>query len=263
MFYNTLITTCLLILLNLFKIDSWKYLLFVASYLYMWICVYLSAGFGYPFGFRVSAGLVLVMDFHPNRCSVRVRVSVLGARRLHPIRTRPVAILSGSSRVTWKQFWMAAGASHGNIETTACTPASYESCRLYKWPFGVALCSFFSLPSPLNPVRDRRWWWGVVSDETASFPGRLPLCFPAPDLLARGAAPSSLLGLWGRRSSSSFVFLGSNGAPGVGADRIYFLSVQICFFFVTSSASSQFCASRFLRRPPQGEIDPKSDYVMN
>jgi hypothetical protein len=50
-------------------------------------------GFGYPFGFRVSAGLVLVIDFHLNRFSVRVRVSVLGARRLHPIRTRPVAIL--------------------------------------------------------------------------------------------------------------------------------------------------------------------------
>jgi hypothetical protein len=35
MFYNMLIITCLLILLNLFKIDSSKYLLFVASYLYM------------------------------------------------------------------------------------------------------------------------------------------------------------------------------------------------------------------------------------
>jgi hypothetical protein len=34
--------------------------------------------FGYPFEFRVSAGLVLVIDFHPNRCSVRVRVSTLG-----------------------------------------------------------------------------------------------------------------------------------------------------------------------------------------
>ena len=45
-------------------------------------------------GFRVSAGLVLVMDFHPNW--FRVRVSVLGARRLHPIRTRPVAILTAS-----------------------------------------------------------------------------------------------------------------------------------------------------------------------
>jgi hypothetical protein len=35
----------------------------------------IRSGFGYPFGFRVSAGLVFVMDFHPNRCSVRVRVS--------------------------------------------------------------------------------------------------------------------------------------------------------------------------------------------
>jgi RNase adaptor protein for sRNA GlmZ degradation len=26
----------------------------------------IHSGFGYPFGFRVSAGLVLVMDFHPN-----------------------------------------------------------------------------------------------------------------------------------------------------------------------------------------------------
>jgi hypothetical protein len=59
MFYNMLIITCLL-------------------RLYMWICVYLSVGFGYPFGFRVSTGLVLVMDFHPNRCSVRVQVSTSG-----------------------------------------------------------------------------------------------------------------------------------------------------------------------------------------
>jgi hypothetical protein len=78
MFYNMLIIICLLRLLNLFKINSWNYLLFVASYLYMWICVYLSVGFGYPFGFRVSSGLVLVMDFHPNRFSFRVRVSILG-----------------------------------------------------------------------------------------------------------------------------------------------------------------------------------------
>ena len=47
-------------------------------------------------GFRVSAGLVLVMDFHPNGFGFgfRFRVLVLGARRLHPIRTRPVAILT-------------------------------------------------------------------------------------------------------------------------------------------------------------------------
>ena len=54
MFYNILMITCFLRLLNLLKVDSWKYLLFVASCLYMWICVYLSADFGYPFGFRVS-----------------------------------------------------------------------------------------------------------------------------------------------------------------------------------------------------------------
>ena len=34
--------------------------------------------FGYPIEFRVSAGLVLVMDFHPNRFRVRVRVSGSG-----------------------------------------------------------------------------------------------------------------------------------------------------------------------------------------
>jgi hypothetical protein len=78
MFYNMLIITYLLRLLNLFKIDSWKYLLFIASYLYMWICVYLSAGFGYPFGFRVSAGLILVMNFHPNQFSVRVQIWISG-----------------------------------------------------------------------------------------------------------------------------------------------------------------------------------------
>jgi hypothetical protein len=43
-------------------------------YIYPRVSV-IHSGFGYPFGFRVSAGLVLVMDFHPNRFSVRVRVS--------------------------------------------------------------------------------------------------------------------------------------------------------------------------------------------
>ena len=76
MFYNMLMITCLLRLLNLLKVDSRKYLLFVASYLYMWICVYLSADFGYPFGFLVSAGLILVMDFHPNRFRIRVRILI-------------------------------------------------------------------------------------------------------------------------------------------------------------------------------------------
>jgi hypothetical protein len=101
------IITCLLRLLNLFKIDSWKYLLFVASYLYMWICVYLSVGFGYPFGFRVSVrvsgirGFGFGDGFSPENgfrfgFGFRFRVSVLGARRLHPIWTRPVAILSSS-----------------------------------------------------------------------------------------------------------------------------------------------------------------------
>jgi hypothetical protein len=38
----------------------------------------IHSGFEYAFGFRVSAGLVLVMDFHPNQCSVWVRVSNSG-----------------------------------------------------------------------------------------------------------------------------------------------------------------------------------------
>ena len=63
MFYNILIIICLLRLLNLFKVDSWKYLLFVASCLYMWICVYISAGFGYPFGFRVSVRVSGIRGF--------------------------------------------------------------------------------------------------------------------------------------------------------------------------------------------------------
>ena len=63
MFYNILIIIYLLRLLNLFKIDSWKYLLFVASCLYMWICVYISAGFGYPFGFRVSVRVSDIRGF--------------------------------------------------------------------------------------------------------------------------------------------------------------------------------------------------------
>jgi hypothetical protein len=49
------------------------------------------------FTINISAGLVLVMKFHPNRFSVWVRVSISGARRLHPIRTRPVTILTQGS----------------------------------------------------------------------------------------------------------------------------------------------------------------------
>ena len=103
----------LLRLLNLLKVESWKYLLFVASCLYMWICVYLSAGFGYPFGFRVSIRVSGIhSDFGYPRVwfwwwistrigfgfGFRFRVSVLGARRLHPIRTRPVVILTRGRR---------------------------------------------------------------------------------------------------------------------------------------------------------------------
>jgi hypothetical protein len=53
--------------------------------------------FGYPFGFWVSTGLVLGMDYHPESVFGAVsgfdfefRVSGLGAQRLHPIRIRPV-----------------------------------------------------------------------------------------------------------------------------------------------------------------------------
>ena len=47
------------------------------------MCIYprvsgIHSGFGYPFGFRVSAGLDLVMNFHPNRFSGRIRVSISG-----------------------------------------------------------------------------------------------------------------------------------------------------------------------------------------
>jgi hypothetical protein len=63
MFYNMLKITCLLRLLNLFKIDSWKYLLFVATYLYMRIWVYLSAGFGCPFGFWVFVRVLGIRGF--------------------------------------------------------------------------------------------------------------------------------------------------------------------------------------------------------
>jgi hypothetical protein len=104
-----LIITCLLRLLNLFKIDLWKYLLFVTSYLYMWICVYLSAGFGYLFGFRVSVRVsgIRGFSFGDGFSSESVfgldsgfdfgfwlRVLVLGIQRLHSIRTQPVAILN-------------------------------------------------------------------------------------------------------------------------------------------------------------------------
>ena len=64
-------------------------LLFILVNMCIFIC-----GFRVSFGFWVSAGLVLVVDFHPNRFRVRVSISGFGARRLHPIRTRPVAILN-------------------------------------------------------------------------------------------------------------------------------------------------------------------------
>jgi hypothetical protein len=78
MFYNMLIITCLLRLLNIFKLthENIYYLLpliYTCKYVYIYPRVSgIHLGFGYPFGFRVSAGLVLVMDFHLNRCSVRV-----------------------------------------------------------------------------------------------------------------------------------------------------------------------------------------------
>jgi hypothetical protein len=50
-----------------------------------------------------------------------------------------------------------------------------------------------------------------------------------------------------RQSSSSFVFFGSGGAPGVGASWIYFLSVQIYFLFTVGFSSSPCCASTLLR----------------
>ena len=89
-----LIITCLLRLLNLFYVDLGNYLLFIASFYtcecyiyhvyiyrkYLLLLLYchtkwvsgIQSGFGYP---RVS---VLVMDFHPNRCSGRVRVLSTG-----------------------------------------------------------------------------------------------------------------------------------------------------------------------------------------
>ena len=92
--------TCLLRLLNLLKVDSWKYLLFIASCLYMWICVYLFVGFRYPFGFRVSAGLVLVMDFYPNRFRVSISGFGFGCTETppdpNPTRCHPYNRLAGS-----------------------------------------------------------------------------------------------------------------------------------------------------------------------
>jgi hypothetical protein len=57
-----------------------------------------KAGFGYPFGFRVSACLVLgwIITRIGVQCGFGFRFRVLssGAQRLHPIRIRPVAIPS-------------------------------------------------------------------------------------------------------------------------------------------------------------------------
>ena len=46
-----------------------------------------NPGFGLSVGFRVSVGFGFGMDFHPNRSSGWVRVSVLGVR--HYTRTEP------------------------------------------------------------------------------------------------------------------------------------------------------------------------------
>jgi hypothetical protein len=66
----------------------------------------------------------------------------------------------------------------------------------------------------------------------------------------------------GRWSSSSFVFLGSDGARGGAVYRICFLYVRICFFFVASSSSSSLFASHLLRRPLRGEIHPQWTYSL-
>ena len=47
--------------------------------------------------------------------------------------------------------------------------------------------------------------------------------------------------LW-RRYSSSFIFIGSNVARGVGTNRMCFMSIQICFLFTVGSSSSPCCA---------------------
>jgi hypothetical protein len=51
--------------------------MFIESPYFSYYVAY-KAGFGYPFGFWVSAGLVLGTDYRPNRCSVRFRVSISG-----------------------------------------------------------------------------------------------------------------------------------------------------------------------------------------
>ena len=70
------------------------------------MCIYIR-------GFRVSAGLVLVMDFHPNQFLGRIRVSILGfgfectetppdpnPTRCHPYSGPVVGSTSGPSSAT-------------------------------------------------------------------------------------------------------------------------------------------------------------------
>ena len=83
--------------------------------------------FGYPFGFRVSAGLVLVMNFHPNRFRVRVRVSIssfgFGCTETrpdpNPTRCHPYWLgLAGGRSQVWSQS--AAVQCHVPDPTSAC-----------------------------------------------------------------------------------------------------------------------------------------------
>ena len=73
-----LIITYLLRLLNLFYVDSWKYLLFVASCCSYYVAI--QNRFRVSIWFRISAGLVLGTDYHLNRCLVRFQILISGFR---------------------------------------------------------------------------------------------------------------------------------------------------------------------------------------
>jgi hypothetical protein len=158
----------------------------------------------------------------------------------------------------WSSSWrrrMARAGSRGKYETSARAFAPGEIRRLYKLPFPPS--SPFLLHQ--NPMRDR-WCVEVwCPARWRSFPVGF-VSVPKARVWSDAALHRHPSWDFGRWSSSSFIFVGSVGARGGGVYRIYFVSVSICFLFVSSPSSSPLFISCLLRRPPQGEIHPQCTF---
>jgi hypothetical protein len=112
-----------------------------------------KVGFGYLFGFRVSAGLVLewIITRIGVRCGFgfRFRVSGLGAQRLLPIRIRHVAIPSHSGTAKAPTTW-----------TRSCSARSRAALQTAGVPISHSRESpgMFQLPNPGIDPRCLPWF---------------------------------------------------------------------------------------------------------